>query len=57
MKSDEYWRGFEDAVELAHSKVLETMSYQAARQSLEKLIGLLKERKFLELQRLLEGGT
>ena len=55
MKTEEYWKGFEDAVEHILS-----LKERGLTKILRYLLGLVKERKFEQLRKelaVIEGGT
>jgi len=55
LKSVEYFRGFEDAVELCLHKVSSAKTLDKAKAEIERIWSLLKERKLDQLQKEVEG--
>jgi len=55
MRSVEYFRGFEDAVELCLHKVSSSKALDEDKAEIERLWSLLKERKLDQLQKEIEG--
>ena len=53
MRTEEYERGFEDCAELCLDELISAENLEKAKGEIEKIIGLLKERKFERLKKML----
>lgn len=47
----EYYRGFEDAIELCLHKVEKSKTIEEAKKSIEDILSLLKEQKIIQLEK------